>query len=74
MRGSWILGLLVSVGAVAGLVTAATIGLPSFTDSFQAPNAMSSLLLEGAFVVLFAVGAAIRPAAVFGTRSSTGRG
>jgi hypothetical protein len=71
VRGGWILGGLVSVGAIAGLVTASTIGLPHFTESFQAPRAMLSLVLEAAFVALFAVAAVIRPAAVFATRAGT---
>jgi hypothetical protein len=71
VRGSWIVGLLASVGAVAGLVTAATVGLPNFTESFQAPKAMLSLVLELGFIALFAAAAVIRPAAAFGV--GTGR-
>lgn len=79
IRGSWILGLLVSSGAIGGLVTAATVGLPNFTDSFQAPKSMLSILLEGSFVALFAIAAVIRPRPVFGmpavtTRSATASG
>jgi hypothetical protein len=69
IRGSWVLGLLASAGALGGLVTAATVGLPNFTESFQAPKAMLSLVLEGSFVALFAIAAVIRPAAVFGVRT-----
>ncbi len=71
IRGSWILGLLVASGALVGLVTAATVGLPNFTESFQAPRAMLSIVLEGGFVALFAVAAFIRPRAVFGRRAHT---
>lgn len=71
VRGSWLLGLLTSAGALAGLVTAATVGLPNFTESFQAPKAMLSIVLEAGFVVLFAVAALIRPTAVFGMRART---
>jgi hypothetical protein len=69
VRGSWILGLLASAGALGGLVTAATVGLPNFTESFHAPKAMLSIVLEASFVVLFAAAAAIRPAAVFAKRT-----
>ncbi len=66
IRGSWIVGLLTAIGAIAGLLTSATVGLPSFTDSFTAPRAMLSLVLEASFVALFALGAALRPRAVLG--------
>jgi hypothetical protein len=69
VRGSWLLGLLASLGAIAGLVTSATVGLPDFTESFRAPNALLSLVLEGSFVALFAIAAAVRPRAVLGLRT-----
>jgi hypothetical protein len=64
VRGAWIVGLLASAGALGGLVMSATVGLPNFTDSFQAPKAMLSLVLEATFVGLFVIAAAIRPRAV----------
>jgi hypothetical protein len=53
VRGAWLLGGLISAGALAALVASVSVGLPGFTDSLSAPWAMLSLLLEGAFVAVY---------------------
>ncbi len=60
VRGAWLLGGLIATGALAALVASVTVGLPGFTDSLSAPWAMLSLLLEGAFVAVYAALAVLR--------------
>jgi hypothetical protein len=57
----WGLGLLVAGGALVGYVISRTVGLPGLApDIWLEPLGILSLMVEAAFVVLFAVNA--RPA------------
>lgn len=60
LRGAWLLGGLIAAAAFGALVLSSTVGLPGFIDSFSAPWAMLSLLLEGLFVVLYLALAIVR--------------
>lgn len=60
VRGAWLVGGLLAVGAFGGLVVSSTVGLPMFTESLSAPWAMLSLALEGLFVVVYLAAAALR--------------
>jgi hypothetical protein len=60
IRGAWVLGALVAAGTFAGLLVAATVGLPGFMDSLDAPMAMRSLVVEALFIVLYVAVAAFR--------------
>ncbi len=60
VRGAWIIGGATALGAFVALLLSTTVGLPGFTDSLSAPYAVLSLVLEAAFVVLYAVAAVAR--------------
>lgn len=60
LRGAWLVGALIAAGAFGALVTSATVGLPGFVDSFDAPWAMLSLLIEGLFVAVYVALALVR--------------
>lgn len=60
LRGAWIVGALVTIGAFTGLVLSSTVGLPGFVDSLDAPRAHQSLLVEGLFAAVYAAAVAFR--------------
>ena len=54
-RWGWLLGLLVSVGSLAGYVASRTVGLPQIPaepDAWLEPLGLISLLTEGAFLAI----------------------
>ncbi len=60
VRGAWLVGAATALGAFVGLLLSITVGLPGFTDSLSAPYAILSLVLEAAFVGLYAAAALAR--------------
>jgi hypothetical protein len=73
VRGAWVIGALASLGAFAGLLLAATVGLPGFTDSLSAPYATLALVLEAGFVALYAVAAVARRSLLLDLRVRAGQ-
>lgn len=68
LRGAWswgwVLGLLMAGGAIAGYVASRTVGLPGIPpepDAWLEPWGVASLVVEGLFVILFAVASRARP-------------
>ena len=62
LRGAWswgwLLGLLISAGAIAGYVASRTIGLPGIPaepDAWLEPWGVASLIAEGLFVLIFLI-------------------
>lgn len=54
----WLLGLVVTGGAIVGYVASRTVGLPGIPaepDAWLEPRGVAALLAEGAFVLLFVV-------------------
>ena len=55
-RWGWILGLVITGGAILGYVASRTIGLPGLPaepDAWLEPLGAASLIVEGLFVILF---------------------
>ena len=63
VRYAWLAGGVTAAGAFAALLASVTVGLPAFQESLAAPWAYLSLLLEGAFVMIYAVLALARRSA-----------
>ncbi len=54
-RWGWVLGLVVTVGAVVGYVVSRTVGLPGMdVEDWLNPIGVASLVVEGMFVLSFA--------------------
>ncbi|MDA8287136.1 MAG: hypothetical protein M0014_01585 [Actinomycetota bacterium] len=51
--------LALMLGTIAGFILAVTIGVFGFVDTFQAPNALSALIVEVAASLVIAVGGAV---------------
>lgn len=60
LRGSWILGAVIAAATFAGLLLAASVGLPHFTEDLSAPFAVASLVVEGAYLAMYAAAAVAR--------------
>lgn len=60
LRGAWILGATVAAATFAGMVLAATLGLPHFREDFSDSFAVPSLVVEGLYLVLYVATSASR--------------
>lgn len=63
VRGAWLLGVAATAAPFAGLLLAASVGLPRFTESLSTQLAVPALLVEGAYLLLYAAVAAGRRSA-----------
>ena len=53
VRGSWILGALVSAATFFGLILAVTVGLPNFSENLSENLAVPSLFVEAGYLVVY---------------------
>jgi hypothetical protein len=59
-RGAWLLGVVVAAACFAGLLLAISVGLPRFREDLTDSFAVPSLIVEGAFLVLYSLSSAAR--------------
>jgi hypothetical protein len=63
MRGAWVLGAVVAIGAFVAFILSRTTGLPSFKEAEWKTLGVVSMILEAAYVMVAARALSARPSA-----------